>query len=509
MMTRIRHTHPGRSAFTLIEAVAAMAIMVVLLGGMSSAVFIAARAIDDGQAPATLTADAADVVAMVSADLTFAIEFRELTTTAVTITVPDRDGDGVAEQIRYAWSGTPGDPLTRAYNSGLPIAIADRVDELSFGHLLRTITPQNQACCQPDGTCLEMAPDACALADGTPMGNNSTCAATTCPTKPTLLLVVTSVGGETATELARKALIESWGYVVTEIAASRKQADFDSQVLSADVAYISHEVDDVAVGNKLTGSAIGVVNEHPGLGDDIGFSVDLSLSIVSSAVTVVDNTHYVTLPFAPGDLVLCSSAQGLTVFGAALAAGATGLAQIGSGNATLLVIDAGGMLANATPAAARRVQLPWGASGSFDFNSLNAMGQTMMQRSIDWAAGREGVSSGTVCGNGSCETGEDACGCPADCGAPAAFEEPGATCNDGLDNDCDGRIDCDDINCPTDPACVAPVCGNGTCDLGEDCNSCPADCASRVNGKPSNRYCCGNGTLESAEGDGTICDGNP
>ncbi|MFQ5463451.1 MAG: hypothetical protein ACE5E5_12610 [Phycisphaerae bacterium] len=509
MMTRIRHTHVGRGAFTLIEAVAAMAIMVVLLGGMSSAVFIAARAIDDGQEPATLTADAADVVSLVSADLTFAIEFRELTTTAVAFTVPDRDGDAVPERIRYAWSGTPGDPLTRAYNNGTPVAIVDRVDELSFGHLLRTITPQNQACCQPDGTCLDMAPDACALADGAPMGHSSTCAATTCPTKPTLLLVVTSVGGETATELARKALIESWGFLVDEIAASQKQADFDSQVLSADVVYISHEVDDVAVGNKLTGASIGVVNEHPGLGDDLGFSVNLPLSIASSGVTVLDNTHYITSPFALGGLALCSSAQALTVFGAALATGATGLAEIGSGNATLLVIDTGGVLADATPAAARRVQLPWGLSGSFDISALNAMGQTILQRAIVWAARREGASAGTVCGNGSCETGEDACGCPVDCGGPAAFEEPGATCNDGLDNDCDGRIDCDDINCPTDPACVAPVCGNGRCDLGEDCNNCSADCASRLAGKSPNAFCCGNGTLESAEGDGTICDGNP
>jgi hypothetical protein len=27
-------------------------------------------------------------------------------------------------------------------------------------------------------------------------------------------------------------------------------------------------------------------------------------------------------------------------------------------------------------------------------------------------------------------------------------------------------------------------------------------------GKPSNRYCCGNGVAESAEGNGSICDGN-
>jgi Zn-dependent metalloprotease len=36
-------------------------------------------------------------------------------------------------------------------------------------------------------------------------------------------------------------------------------------------------------------------------------------------------------------------------------------------------------------------------------------------------------------------------------------------------------------------------CGNGTCEAGdgETCRSCPADCAGRVSGKPSSRFCCG------------------
>ncbi|HEX9618597.1 MAG TPA: LamG domain-containing protein, partial [Polyangiaceae bacterium] len=49
-------------------------------------------------------------------------------------------------------------------------------------------------------------------------------------------------------------------------------------------------------------------------------------------------------------------------------------------------------------------------------------------------------AGGPVCGNASCQAGEDCASCPADCGA-----------------------------CP-------PVCGDATCDPGEDCSSCPADC---------------------------------
>jgi hypothetical protein len=54
-----------------------------------------------------------------------------------------------------------------------------------------------------------------------------------------------------------------------------------------------------------------------------------------------------------------------------------------------------------------------------------------------------------------------------------------------------------------------PCDGDGTCEPGEECRTCPADCDSVTTGSPNGRYCCGDGTLDPAEGDGTICDGNP
>jgi len=55
------------------------------------------------------------------------------------------------------------------------------------------------------------------------------------------------------------------------------------------------------------------------------------------------------------------------------------------------------------------------------------------------------------CGNGSCDAGEDVCSCPDDCGAPPTSED--GFCSDGMDNDCDGAIDCDDPDCDADPSC--------------------------------------------------------
>jgi hypothetical protein len=123
------------------------------------------------------------------------------------------------------------------------------------------------------------------------------------------------------------------------------------------------------------------------------------------------------------------------------------------------------------------------------------------------------------CGDGTCDEGEDSCVCPEDCGSHPISEDPLTTCDDGVDNDCDGYADCDDTDCEEVPACR---CGNGKCELGEDCNtcpddciggsgeadcgngvcepaagedciSCPNDCAGKQTGKPSKRFCCGDG----------------
>ncbi len=67
-----------------------------------------------------------------------------------------------------------------------------------------------------------------------------------------------------------------------------------------------------------------------------------------------------------------------------------------------------------------------------------------------------------ICGNGTCESGEDCNTCAADC---PSFTAGGASC------------------------------GNGICEAGdgENCLNCAADCNGRQGGKPSNRFCCGDG----------------
>jgi len=108
------------------------------------------------------------------------------------------------------------------------------------------------------------------------------------------------------------------------------------------------------------------------------------------------------------------------------------------------------------------------------------------------------------CGDGTCNAWEDACNCEADCGPQPASE---SSCGDQQDNDCDGLADCEDSDCVADANCQSACDGDGMCEPGEDCKSCPGDCDGYSRGRPSGRYCCGNGMLEWPEGD-ERCNGN-
>lgn len=85
-----------------------------------------------------------------------------------------------------------------------------------------------------------------------------------------------------------------------------------------------------------------------------------------------------------------------------------------------------------------------------------------------------------------------ACTSDPDCVAPEI-------CDNGLDDDGDGLIDCADGDCASAPSCAEPpppsTCGDGICDAGESCDgrsgtlACASDCPGRVNGNPNGRFC--------------------
>lgn len=88
----------------------------------------------------------------------------------------------------------------------------------------------------------------------------------------------------------------------------------------------------------------------------------------------------------------------------------------------------------------------------------------------------------------------------ASCSSVVTFDdvvETGVQCGDGVDNDGDDQIDCEDLGCAADPACNG--CGNGVVDSGEQCddgNAVPDDGCS-----PNCRLDvgCGNNVVETGE----------
>jgi hypothetical protein len=89
------------------------------------------------------------------------------------------------------------------------------------------------------------------------------------------------------------------------------------------------------------------------------------------------------------------------------------------------------------------------------------------------------ASCPTSCGDGTCNFGETCSTCPGDCGVCPPV------CGDGA---CNGTETCS--TCPGDCGVCPPVCGDGVCNGTETCITCPGDCAC-----PS----CGDGTCNGTE----------
>ncbi len=121
---------PTRGGFTLIELVASLGAASVLIVGLSSTIFIALRASDTSNTPAANTLEGLVRLSDMAAELQYTHMISEQPETAITVTVPDRnDPDTNPETIRYAWSGTAGDPVTRQYNGGTVANVVEDVHD--------------------------------------------------------------------------------------------------------------------------------------------------------------------------------------------------------------------------------------------------------------------------------------------------------------------------------------------------------------------------------------------
>ncbi|MEL7473882.1 MAG: hypothetical protein AAGK04_11250 [Planctomycetota bacterium] len=114
-------------AFSLVEMLASLTILSFAFGALLSASMLLTSVAD----PKGLNGAVAEV-STIAADLAEELQ----TATAITadastleLTVPDRDGDGAEELLRYQWSGVIGDALTLSYNGATAIEVTGPLDE--------------------------------------------------------------------------------------------------------------------------------------------------------------------------------------------------------------------------------------------------------------------------------------------------------------------------------------------------------------------------------------------
>ena len=250
------------------------------------------------------------------------------------------------ETIRYAWSGTPGDPLTRQYNGGTVLNVSDYVQFFSLDYSKRAGQMQGP---------------------------------------PSVLLIVQDAVSMDPEDTAKKTLIESWGFSVQMLDDDSTQSAMDIAAASSDVIYVSQEVF-YDVSPLIKNSSKGIVSEDGNVSVGLGFGKS-DTWFGDRETNILSNAHEITAPFAIGQLTICDSSERLLAITAPHAPGAVGLSDDpeSPGDLELMAIEADGGLYGGGNAAARRVSMPWGSDTSFDFREVNAAGKTLMRRAIVWA----------------------------------------------------------------------------------------------------------------------------
>jgi prepilin-type N-terminal cleavage/methylation domain-containing protein len=129
-------------AFTLLEMAMSMVIVSILALACTSVVRLATRLGNPSVStdPASLAVSARSAMDQINADLKMATSITSRSASSITFTVPDRNNDGLPETITYAWAGV-GSPITRQYNGGAIVSIADNVQNFNLSFLDKTVVP--------------------------------------------------------------------------------------------------------------------------------------------------------------------------------------------------------------------------------------------------------------------------------------------------------------------------------------------------------------------------------
>jgi len=121
------------------EMTVSMVIVSVLMVSITSAIILAGRAVPPSDSPTAAVVAASTALEQIAGELQYALSFTERSGNAIEFTMPDRNGNGRPDLIRYAWSGLPGAPLTRQCDGGTAATFVEHVYYFKADCELKTV----------------------------------------------------------------------------------------------------------------------------------------------------------------------------------------------------------------------------------------------------------------------------------------------------------------------------------------------------------------------------------
>ena len=285
--------HP-RSAFTLLEMVTALGVSTLLLVAMTSVISLSAKTLTIHDSQAAQTCESFELGAQIGGDLKQATRFTEKENDSVQFSVPDRDGDGVSELIRYELVGSnlfKTVDFSSTTNEQAEI-IRDDIDSLSFSYeLVDEGAPLDTS--QVSNT-LELL-----FAQDDEPSNSS----------PKLLMPIAGNYFPSISEASRTLLFEYWGFDVTHV--SQNSASLGTHFSSGDydLVYLTSEIDPKLVESHVQGSSLGIANEHPTLAQTLGLGVMVAQTNQEDIGFRSSNTHYINATIQPGAIEVFETPQ--------------------------------------------------------------------------------------------------------------------------------------------------------------------------------------------------------
>ncbi len=205
-----------------------------------------------------------------------------------------------------------------------------------------------------------------------------------CGSNSNVMLIVGNAASPSASDVSLRSYLQSQGLTVSYADDGDTRATYDSLIIANNIAsvYISESVGSATLGTKAQTLNRGVVTANNGSWEDMLLGNPEGTE-AGTTVSVVDNSHYITSPFALGVLTAyLASVNRARVQNPG--AGATSLIvnPSNSANKELLVYLKNGGLYGGTPAAERRAGIYTDAV----FAEWTSDTRTLVLRAIKWAA---------------------------------------------------------------------------------------------------------------------------